>query len=76
MNSFVEMSKFLLQNRTLSERFSQYPPENYFGRQRVRGGGKPKFIRPFFNLHIQLHISQTPNNLIFQIVLLRDLATG
>ena len=41
MNSFVEMAKFLLQDRTLfllSERFSQDPLENYFGRQRARGG--------------------------------------
>ena len=44
MNSFVEMVEFLLANNSdeslfiLSERFSQDPIENYFGKQRSRGG--------------------------------------
>ncbi len=40
--SFVEMAKYLLSQGdglyVLSERFSQYPIENYFGQQRARGG--------------------------------------
>ena len=42
MNAFVEMSKFLLKGDDklflLSERLSQDPLENYFSRQRCRGG--------------------------------------
>ena len=42
VKSFVEMSKYLLKNSgdhfLLSERLSQDPLENYFGRQRCRGG--------------------------------------
>lgn len=40
VNSFVEMTLFLLKERLflLSERISQDPLENYFGRQRARGG--------------------------------------
>ena len=42
MHSFVEMTQFLLSNEEglflLSEQFSQDPLENYFGKQRSRGG--------------------------------------
>lgn len=42
VNSFVEMTKYLLSTHDdlflLSERFSQDPIENYFGKQRARGG--------------------------------------
>lgn len=44
MKSFVEMTKFLLAQSggdelfLLSERFCQDPLENYFGKQRARGG--------------------------------------
>lgn len=41
VNSFVEMAQFLLKDKRLfllSERISQDPLENYFGRQRARGG--------------------------------------
>lgn len=46
MKSFVEMAKYLLSQPqdqaqklyVLSERFSQDPLENYFGKQRARGG--------------------------------------
>ena len=43
MCSFVEMARLLLSNKEdglflLSERFSQDPLENYFGKQRARGG--------------------------------------
>lgn len=42
VNSFVDMTKYLLSRHKdlflLSERFSQDPLENYFGRQRARGG--------------------------------------
>ena len=44
MKSFVEMTKFLLSECKedklflLSERISQDPLENYFGKQRARGG--------------------------------------
>ncbi len=42
VQSFVEMTKLLLSKHphlyVLSERFSQDPLENYFGKQRQRGG--------------------------------------
>ena len=44
MHSFVEMTQYLLTKHSednlflLSERFSQDPLENYFGKQRARGG--------------------------------------
>lgn len=43
VHSFVEITKMLLANKDdnlflLSERFSQDPLENYFGKQRARGG--------------------------------------
>lgn len=44
MHSFVEMTQYLLAKHSednlflLSERFSQDPLENYFGKQRARGG--------------------------------------
>lgn len=43
MRSFVEITRFLLANHEdglilLSERFCQDPLENYFGKQRARGG--------------------------------------
>ena len=42
MKSFVELTKFLLTKHPklelLSERLSQDPLENYFGKQRQRGG--------------------------------------
>ncbi len=42
MNSFVEMATFLLSKHPglylLSEKLSQDPLENYFGKQRQRGG--------------------------------------
>ena len=44
MNSFVEMTRYLLSQPDskdlflLSERVSQDPLENYFGKQRARGG--------------------------------------
>ena len=42
VHSFVDMARFLLSNDEnlflLSERISQDPLENYFGKQRARGG--------------------------------------
>ena len=42
VKSFIEMTKFLLTKNPggffLSERISQDPLENYFGKQRARGG--------------------------------------
>ncbi len=51
VKSFVELTKFLLSQPDpdglflLSERFSQDPLENYFGKQRARGcrSGNPNF---------------------------------
>ena len=42
VHSFVEMTRYLLTNEEglfiLNKRFSQDPLENYFGKQRARGG--------------------------------------
>ena len=42
MNSFIEMTKYLLSTHSdlylLSERFSQDCLENYFGKQQAKGG--------------------------------------
>lgn len=69
--SFIEMTKFLLPENDnsdlffLSERISQDPIENYFGRQRARGGRNenPTFQQCIHNaaaLRVQKSIALDP----------------
>ena len=58
MHSFVDLTKYILTKHSgenlfiLSERFSQDPLENYFGKQRARGGrsDNPTVQRSLHNL--------------------------
>ena len=71
MHSFVEMTQYLLTKHSednlflLSERFSQDPLENYFGKQRARGGrsDNPSIQRSLQNagaLRIQKSLALDP----------------
>ena len=67
MKSFVEMTKYLLSDPTqklyvLSERISQDPLENYFGKQRARGGRNenPNRVHNAAALRIQKSIALDP----------------